>query len=752
MQWFNRSNAILVLLLIAFSTAFWTYGVTQSKFDYDFEKFFPPTDTETEFYEEYRSRFENDYDFLLIGLTNSPSIFQSKFLKKVDSLTAKLSTIQHVTEVHSITNIKLPVYAGGGVGYKKYVHLDNDSLLKVDSLRLNETGELNGSFISYDQATTCILLQTTERLSKLKSDQLLLEIENVISKSGITNYHLAGKIKAQQVYLSRMQQEIVLFLCIATVLVILFLAVTFRSFTSIVVSLGVVFVSIIWQLGIMHFSGKKIDVLLTLLPTILFIVGMSDVIHFLSKYLEELKSGITKKEAILRTIKKIGLATFLTSFTTAIGFLTLQTSNISPIREFGLYTAIGVMITFILSITLLPAVLLLLKPPIPVIRKSSGEKWNRILLKQFLWILKHRKYIVFTSIVVSILACFGMYQLKVNNLLLEDLREHEPLKQEFRFFENNFSGGRPFELYIEAAGSSKNVISYESIAELKLIESQATQSFQLGFVRSPIFLLKAFNRSLNSGLNHYYTLPETKAEYDALINTFKMSGALNEPDVQKIISPDLLSCRIHAKMHDLGSYKVNKMEKEFIQSLPPLKHLTYRVTGSARLIDKNISNLSRNLIQGLSIAVLIIAITIGLIHRSLKIMLISLIPNFIPMLCIAGLMGYLGIDIKVSTSLIFTIAFGIAVDDTIHFLSRFKIEQRSGLSTIYAIKRSFLSTGKAMILTSLILCSGFITMITSSFLSIFYLGLLLSTTLALALLADLYLLPILLLPLKKKKG
>lgn len=751
MQWFNRKTAIVILLLIASATAWFGFQVTKSSFDYDFEKFFPPGDTETEFFEQYRKKFENDYDFLLIGIVSDKSIYDTLFLQQVNNLADTLRKVPYVVDVYSITNLKVPVSTGAGIAYRKYVHLHNDSILKLDSLRLMQTGELTGSFISTDQKTTCLFLQTQEKLSKKKSDQLISQIESITGKAGFKEIHMAGKVKAQEVYLSRMQKEIVLFLAIAIVLVIVFLSVTFQSVSSILVPLVVVLGSVTWQLGIMHLVGKKIDILTVLLPTILFIVGMSDVIHILSKYIEDLRLGLPKKEALVKTIKEVGLATFLTSFITALGFFTLITANISPIREFGIYTGFGVLIAYFLSITLLPSVLMLIPPPKIVHKPKYDAFWNNMLHKQLRWVLKHKLGILITTTILVISCGSGIWFLKVNNMLLEDLSDNEPLRKEFQFFENQFSGGRPFEMYLKVNDPNKNILSYQSVIEMGKLEQLATEKFQLGFVRSPLTILKMYNRSIHSGLNEYYRLPENEKEHQELVAQLKISGALSNPEVNKYISENLSEGRISGKMHDLGSYKVRNMEKDFVQSAPTLSFIEYRLTGSARLVDKNISYLAVNLMQGLGSGIIIVAIIFGFMFRSWKMVVIAIGVNLIPMICMAGLMGYLGIDIKVSTAMIFTIAFGIAEDDTIHFLSRFQIERKQGRTTLYAIKRSFLSTGKAMILTSIVLCSGFITMISSGFMSIYYVGLLLSATLFIAVIADLCLLPIFLLGIKNKK-
>lgn len=753
MQWFNRKTSVIILLVLSAATAFFGWGVSKQGFDYDFEKFFPPGDTETEFFDQFRNKFGNDYDFLLIGLTQKNGIYDTAYFQKIEKLTDTLQKLPNVIEVHSLTNLRIPFLAGGSFSSKKYVHLHNDSLLKLDSIKLNQTHELEGSFISTDQKTTCIFLETKPRIAKKPSDKLISEIETIVAHSGFEEYHMAGKIKAQQVYLSRMQKEIVFFVAISAVIVIIFLAITFQSASNVIVPFFVVILSIVWQLGIMHFVGKKIDILTVLLPTILFIVGMSDVIHILSKYMEELRSGIPKKHALVKTLKEVGFATFLTSFITALGFFTLITANISPIREFGIYTGIGVLIAYFLSITLLPSVLSLIPPPKIVENPKFDRWWNKVLHRQLLRVFKNRKKILVISAVLLVIGGSGIYFLKVNNLLLEDLSHKEPLRKEFTFFEENFSGGRPFEMFVETTSlltPNDNILSFEAIHEIEKLENLAIQKFHLGFVQSPVSILKVCNRSFNSGLNAYYRLPQNKEEHQRLLDQMKTYRVLDDSLFQKFISSDLMSCRISGKMHDLGSYRVRNMEKDFISDLPQLSRIKYRLTGSARLVDQNISYLAVNLMQGLGSGIIIVAFIFGLMYRSWKMILIALSVNIIPMVLIAGIMGYLGIDIKVSTSMIFTIAFGIAEDDTIHFLSRFQIERQNGRTVLYAIKRSFLSTGKAMILTSIVLCAGFITMVSSSFMSIYYVGLLLSMTLFIALIADLCLLPIFLLSIKNK--
>ena len=743
---YSRKTALTIISVVFLVTAFFGYRASLSKFDYDFEKFFPQGDTETQTFEEFREVFENDYDFLLIALENKNGIFDPAFLQKVESLTEKLKTLPYVIRVISPTEIKIPVLSGVGVSYRKILHPDNEALLKKDKERIYETGEFTGSFFSKDTSAICLIVQNKERLSKKKSDLLLHETETLLQSYEFDGVHLAGKIKAQQVYLQRMQEEILLFLSLAIILVIILLAATFQSLWSVIFPILIVLFSIIWQLGIMQVLGKKIDILQVLVPTILFVVGMSDVIHMLSKYIEELRTGRQKQEAIRKSVKELGLATFLTSFTTSVGFATLVTSTISPVQDFGLYTSIGVMVAFVLTIVLMPAVMVLAPRPSVIRNQRSTRWWNILLHRFFLFSMKYRWPIAFGSLVIAVISVLGMQQVKVNNLLLEDLHPREPLKQEFAYFEKTFSGGRPFEMQVKIVDTSDNLWKAEHIRFLQKVEKAAALHFELGFVQSPLTFIRFYHRAVNSGLNAYYNIPSDDQKLDSLLQDMLQLGFIPSDESKRFLSENFALARISGKMHDVGSYRANQMEKAFWEELnhwPETKNYQVEITGSARLIDLNISHLSVNLVKGLGLAFVIVSVLFGLLFRSWRMIFIALIPNILPLLIIGGLMGFTGIDLKVSSSIIFTIAFGIAVDDTIHFLSRFRIELDKGKSKLYALKRSYLSTGKAICLTTLVLCMGFAGMISSSFQSVYVIGLLTTITLFAALFFDLFLLPFL---------
>lgn len=714
-------------------------------FDYNFENYFPKGDPELEFFLDYREKFDNDNDYVLVGLINNAGIFQKDFLTKIASLSDSLREIPYIENVTSPINLKQIIIGPLGPVEVPYLHPYDEERYADDSLKVYANKELVGTFFAPKGKAVTILLKTAYNPSKEKSDVIAEAVKKSVAQFQFDEYHIAGKVIAQKVYIDKMQWELIVFISIAIVLIIIFLYVAFKAAWAIVIPLVVVFISVLWLLGFMQITNQPIDLLMTLMPTIMFVVGMSDVVHIITRYVEELRIGRDKREALTITIKEVGLATFFTSFTTAVGFITLISIKIKPVQQFGWYMAAGVFFAFIVAFTLLPSILLHLKTPRVAAKSIHNVYWNKILRSLFVWIIKKQKKIVGAFVLLILLAFIGISRIEINNYILEDLRDNDPLKKDFVYFEENFSGVRPFEMYVKSADTSKSLLSLAALKEIEKVQNFLETEYGTGFIFSPVTLVKTINRAVNGGGAAFYKLPENEEEMEpvlSLIQKFK-----KRKEFASLITADNTEARITGKMHDMGSKNIavrNQALEKFIAENVNHNILSYQLTGSAYLIDKNNAYLARNLVGGLAIAFLIIALLTAIFYRSYVMVLIALIPNLIPLILIAGILGFAGIYLKISTGIIFTIAFGIAVDDTIHFLSKLKIELDKGKSLVYAVKRTFLSTGKAIIITSIILCGGFLSLILSSFEGTFLVGLLISLTLLFAIIADLFLLPILL--------
>ena len=735
--------AIFSLFAISLAGSFF---ITKLSFDYDFEKFFPLGDEDLDFYLQYRQQFENDNDYLLIALGNSSGVFQTDFLQKVDTFTRKLEALPQIDQVRSPTNAKAPLLTPMGWVPLPYLHLDEPERLKDDSARIYRHGDLVGQLFSADGGSVAILIKHRQNIKKAAADSLMAGVQQALQPLNFDEVHLAGKTRAQPVYLDKIKNEMTVFLSASLVLIILFLSITYRALWAVIVPLLVVALAGVWVLGFMGLVGKPLDVMMVLLPTIIFVVGMSDVVHILTRYIEELRLGRNKIKALKTTFREVGIATFLTSLTTGVGFLTLMTSAIRPIRDFGIYTALGVLVAYVLAFSLLPAVLLYIPKPRIVMDDSRRRRWRNLMGACFSWSLRHQKLIITGSLLLVLLSYLGIQQLRINTYLIDDIPTSDPMRADFIYFDQVFGGSRPFEMAITVKHPDSTVLSYAVLKEMQKVEQYLKAEYGASQLVSPLNLVRTTYSAVNGAINGYQDFPENGTEFNRLSRYFRNVSRL--PQMNRIISPDKTHARFSGRMGDIGSYltiQKNQQLKEYLAANVDQDLLEFRVTGTSLLIDKNTEYLVENMVLGLSIAFGVVAIIAGLMFRSLRMILITLIPNVIPLLMVAGIMGFLGITLKLTTSVVFTVAFGIAVDDTIHFISKFKLEMDKGHSKMYAIKRTYFSTGKAIVITTLILISGFLTLLLSSFGGTFYIGMFVGLTLLFALIIDLTLLPVLIL-------
>lgn len=732
----KRSKFLIAFLIIG--TIVQGYFASTLVFNYDFESFFPKNDPDLEFFQEHRKQFGNDNDFLLVSLTQEGSVFDTTFLQRVATLTKEIKKAPKVINASSLPTVKNELITFSGPFSTPFVHLHDQDRLALDSALIFQYPDLVGTLISTDGKYLCVFIETETINQKEDSDSLVFGVEGALKKHGFEGAHFSGRYKAEQVYVDRMQIELAIFIGTSAILIILFLFFTYRSFLGVIIPLSVVLLAVVWSLGTMGMFNKPIDLMTVLLPTIMFIVGISDVIHIISKYLEEVRTK-PKKEAIRISIKEVGMATFFTSLTTAIGFFTLYTTEILPVQQFGIFTGIGVFLAFFIAFSLLPVVLH--KFPIEHL-KNRSHSWEPFLHRFLLWVFKFKKMILVSAIAISIGAIALLPSITIDVKLIDELNEGDPLKDDFVFFENSFSGVRPFEMALQVNDSSTTLFDQECLAEIETVQRYLIDSIHVNSITSPVSVMYALNRAQNTGLPESYTMPSTNSQYRKTMRYLKKARRSKKFD--RLVNDPWTKGRLFGRMGDIGSAKMKVQLQKINTFCRQFKYVSFRPTGSVMLIDKSNYSLSTNMLEGLGVAFVIVALIMGFLFKSARIIFLSLIPNVVPLLLIGALLGVTGIGLKISTAIIFTIAFGIAVDDTIHFMSKLKIELDKGKSLLYAIKRTFISTGKAVIVTSIVLSAGFMTLILSNFNGTYYTGLLVSLTLVFAVLADLLLIPVLL--------
>lgn len=719
------------------------FKLNNLKFNYDFEAFFPNEDNELEFYNQHRKTFEYDNEFCLVGIENEKGIFDSVFLKQIDSITNLFAAVKDIRKVVSPTNLKILSFNGVSPVNQRVLHFDRPELYKDDSIQIYQSRQFVGSFFPDNAKSVSIFLKTEERLTKNDCDTLAARLESIMARFKFDDIHYVGRIFAQNVYLTNLRSEFIVFLCLSLLVVVIFLWLSFRSIYGLIVPLTVVVISILWTLGVMSFMGKEVDLMCAMLPTMIFIAGMSDVVHFFSKYFEELAKNTEREKIYPLILREVGFPTFLTLITTVVGFLSLLFSSIQPIRDFGIYTSVGVVIAFILSYTMLPALLYFFTPKKLVSVHGHNNKTYHVMRGGLFWIFRNQKTILVITGLVLVLSAIGIFKVKANNILLEDLSDKVKIKQDFNFFDEHYSGVRPLELAISSKDNTTTIWDYEQMKSLYEVDTFVRREYGSSFSVSPATVIKEIYQS-SYEITNKSAFPEEE-DYNEIVKLLK-SNKKNK-DLQMLITPDGSKARSGSKIRDMGSMAASEHNKKliaFISEHVDTSKLSVKITGAAHLIDRNNEYMVDNMVQGFAFSVLVIALLTYFLHRSWRMVLVFIIPNVIPLFIIAGIMGFAGIELKAATSLVFSIAFGIATDDTIHFISRLKIELGYGKSLMYAFKRTYFETGKPIILTTFILMGGFMSLMISNFQSTFYFGFLVCITIVIAVLADIFLLPVLL--------
>lgn len=739
--WLGNSKKVVAALLLLLCLSI--YGITKLRMVYDFEAFFPKGDPDLAFYQEYKASFGPDDNNLFIAIEAPSGIFRQPFLQQLDSLTITLDSVPSITEVVAINRIKNPVKSPFGFVTRQVLHIDDPAQYGADSIRIFEDERLMGRLVGKDAQSVVIILEVEDTLTQSGANNLNQELKTLLEQRFPGQWHLAGKAIIQAEYVRVQQQEVILFTALSGLLVLVMLWFIYRSIWLIAVALGTVFVALIYFLGLLGLLGIPLDLMSALFPILMLIVGLSDVIHIIARYQECVaEEPDQQRQAMKHAIKDVGMAVFLTSFTTAIGFLSLVTSRIGPLQMFGYTAALGVMMAYATAIIVVPTLLLLLKPNQIAAQKSWG-----FLDKVVQWCYQtgklHGNRVLAVSALLLVVGLYGISQISTQARLQNDLPRREQLKSDFLFFEEKLGGFRSFELALLPQGG-KDMHNPEVLVAVSQIEAYLAKRNEVRALLSPTTLYKSLHRAHHADRAAHYTLPTDEATYAQ----YRKLIIANPNDLSKVlINQDATMGRLGGRVNDVGSDSTARLYanlRNWVAQNIPEETLKVRVTGSSLLYDNNNIYLVSGLLQGIGIAFIIISIIMALLFRSWRMVLASLVPNVLPLVLTGAFMGFAGIVLDAPTTIVFTIAFGIAVDDTIHFLSRYKVELSNGYSKEEAIARSFNITGKALILTTIVLFFGFAVLLGSQMMLTMKVGILVSITLATALIGDLLLLPVLL--------
>lgn len=741
---------LLVLALAGLITLLMSISVSGLRFDYEVESFFPKNDPDFTFYESIRDKFQQTGSYVTVGIKADRSFFQEDLLVRLDFLAKELQRQEAVIEVSTAANLRNSVFSWLGSRERPFLNPGKPERYEADSAYFYAYQDLWVKFFSDDAEATCLYVEIREDLSVDQRQEFVDNLHRSLATQRFEEYYLYGDIIARDANVKALQEEMAMLSGMAFLLILVVLFATFRSFWGIAMPVVIVFLTVLWTLGLMALFGATINMMTVLIPTIISIVALSDVIHILSRF-KDYRLSYAVEPALRQALAHIRLVIFLTTVTTSIGFLTLSFSTIQPFIEFGIFTAVGVLIAYLLAVVLLPVLIMLvpIRPGNPTSTWSlSSLMGNRIGP----WIYRFFKPILIVSVVVVGISLYGMTKVKVNAKLYEDISSGDEVSQTLRFFEHHFGGIRTVELYLGLGDTTKTFLDAKVLAQVKKVHDFLGETYQLADLTDFSTVLKRAHRGMNGGKPEFFTLPYDRDQ--AAFIDLMLFNQYEDLQIQSIITPDLRESRITGKTQDLGSYEIARRNEalfQFINDSVDQSILQPRLTGVTHLLDKSNELISRKLLWGLLIAILSVSLMMGFLYKSWRMTFIAVLPNLLPLLMMVGIIGWLDIGMKMSTAIIFTIAFGIAVDDTIHMMSTLQTELQQGRSTKTAIQRTFATTGKAIVVTSVILICGFGILLFSSFQSSFLTGMLISLTLILALFADLLVLPALLVGLKKQR-
>lgn len=762
----NYRWPLLILLLAA--TAFIGYHASKLELSYEFSRAIPANHPANKTYQAFKQKYGQDGNLLVIGIQTN-ELFSEKIFNDYATLHQNLKKVTGVTDVISVPS---------AINLVKDTETEKLNATAIFAEKTLSQAEIDSSatiFLSlpfyqqllYNPESKAWLMGVSIDKNVMNSKKRNVVVENIRKLA-----ETFGKKNNQEVYLSglplirtemstRIADEMKWFLFASVVLSALILLLFFRSFSSMFLSLGVVIMGVLWSMGTMHLFGYKITLLTALIPPLIVVIGIPNCIYFLNKYHTSFNDTGEKKEALVTMVGRMGIVTLFCNLAAAIGFAVFALTKSEILREFGVVAGINIMVLFFISLILIPATLSFLPAP-----KSRHTKYlhnprlNRWLDRLERWCLNHRKLIYIITSVVLIFSIAGIFRLKSVGYIVDDLPKTDKIYTDLKFFEKNFKGVMPLEILVD---TKKKYGVTRNLNNLLRIDSLSQYLASLPEINRPLSIaegLKFAKQAFFEGDSANYSMP---AEYDlpalAQYLNFRSDTASTKNSFTKLVSTFMDSgrqeARISISMADVGSVHLPEIldsVRQRVDQLFPKDKFNVQLTGTSITFLEGSRFIINGLKESIFWAFLLIALCMLYLFRSTRILLCSLIPNLIPLIITAGVMGWVGIPLKPSTVLVFSVALGIAIDITIRFLVNYKQElahqeydiRNTVIETIH-------STGISIIYTSLVLIAGFIIFSFSGFGGTQALGWLTSLTLVTATFTNLVLLPALLISFIKTK-
>ncbi len=754
-------NRYLVLLGIAIVTGLLATQMKYMKFSYTEANLLPENHQANLEYNKFLEIFGEEGNLVILGVKDSTIFTPSKFnawnnlvnefdiLDEID-FTLSIADVQKLKADRKNRKFVLePLYDKEPKSAEGVNEIKSQLFNKLpfyDNLLFNkETGTIQTAiYIKKD------IINTPIRRDFIYNK--LIPIVEQFEKDNSVDVRISGMPYIRTLNAQNIQDEIGLFVLGALLITAVIFFFFFRSFRATFITLLVVMIGVTWAFGFIGWFRYEITVLSALIPPLIIVIGVPNAVFLINKYQQEIKKHGNQAKSLQRVISKIGNATLMTNITTASGFATFVFVKSDLLREFGILASVNIVSIFILALLIIPIIYSFMPLPKKKHLNHLEKKWMENVVNWMENTVRERRItIYFATVIIIILGIIGVYQIRVSGSIIEDMPKSMSFYKDIKFFEEEFGGIMPLEILIDTK-KENGVMKLSTLKKMDELNETIESFPELSKPISITNLVKFSKQAYYNGNPKYFQLP-TSQEQSYIFSYTKNSGG-DAGLLKSFVDSTGRYARITTYMKDVGSDRMDIIQERLQATIDkefPKERFDISITGKALVFIKGTNYLITNLVFSLSLAILLIAIFMAWMFRSPPMIFISLIPNILPLLITAALMGFLDIPIKPSTILVFSIAFGISVDDTIHFLAKYRQELIANRwrikPSVYAALRE---TGVSMFYTSIVLFFGFLVFTLSSFGGTIALGGLVSITLLLAMVSNLLLLPSLLLTFEKK--
>ncbi|WP_425235805.1 efflux RND transporter permease subunit [Ulvibacterium sp.] len=753
-------NRVLILVLIAAFTVFLGLQWEHMRFSSSQANLLPDDHPINQEYQSFLEQFGEEGNAVVFAVKDS-TLYSPQNFNRWNRLSKQLQAFPEVDFVLSTDNL-LELKRDSEKQEFVLEPFIKDSLntrSKIDSL----TAYLFNNLPFYDKLIynkESSTIRTIVNLDKdivntsVRKDFILKDLTNLINdfeeETGL-NVHVSGMPYIRTLNSQNIIDEIGKFIFAALAVTSLIFFFFFRSVRATTISMCVVIIGVMWAFGILGLLQYEITVLTALIPPLIIVIGVPNCIFLINKYQQEVKKHGNQALSLQRVISKIGNATLMTNMTTASGFATFIITDSKLLKEFGVVASINIIGIFILSLLIIPIVYSFMSLPKTKHLKHLNKRWIDAFVNWMERIVRdHRIAVYIVSIALLVISIIGIYQIEISGSPIEDMPKKAEFFQDIRFFESEFDGIMPVEIVVDTE-RPKGVLKPATLKRIDRLGGVIEEIPELSKSISIVNLVKYSKQAFYNGIPKYYQLPTTQENNFIMDVARKSSG--NGDLLKNFVDSTGQTARITTFMKDVKTDRMEEIEDRLLENIEkifPSERYNVYMTGSALLFLKGTKYLVKNLVLSLAFAIFLIALFMAYLFRSFRMIVISLIPNLLPLVITAGVMGFVGVPIKPSTILVFSIAFGISVDDTIHFLAKYRQELTANKwriqKSVYAALRE---TGVSMFYTSIVLFFGFSVFVISNFGGTVALGALVSATLLFAMLANLILLPSLLLSLER---